>query len=146
VSDPLGEADVLFVMIDGRLGVGECKARANGLVEEEVAKLARLSEALHASWTFTATLDRAATCGPLWRVNPNGDRAPHFALTAEHLYDSLPIAVLGTDPLSWRTSYNSLRARGAISDEQHKDEFVAVVRDMDEWRRKRTLPAWRARD
>jgi hypothetical protein len=146
VSDPLGEADVLFVMIDGRVGVGECKVRANGLVEEEVAKLARLSDALSASWTFTATLDRAAACGPLWRVNPNGERVPHFALTAEHLYDSLPIAALGTDPLSWRTSYNSLGAHGAISDEQHQSEFVATVRDMDEWRLKRQLPAWRARD
>src|SRR5262249_32258269 len=38
-SDPLGEADVLFVMMDGRVGVGECKTRAQGLVFDEVRKL-----------------------------------------------------------------------------------------------------------
>jgi hypothetical protein len=135
VKDPLGEADVLFAMIDGRLGVGECKIRANGLIEHEVTKLGRLADVLKASWTFTATLDRAAACGPTWRISPTDGRVPHYALTAEHLYEALPVNILGTDPLSWRDSYHSLGG-GGISDDQHKSDFVASVRNMDEWRRK----------
>lgn len=118
-SDPVGEADVMFVMIDGRVGVGECKTAARGLTEVELDKLARIADASSASWTFTATLDRASACGPLWRTNPTAGRLPHYALTAEHLYDPFPINTLGTDPLAWRTSYLAVGAKTEISDEQH---------------------------
>jgi hypothetical protein len=145
-NDPLGEADVLFVMIDGRFGVGECKMRANGLIDDEVAKLGRLAETMNASWTFTATLDRAALCGPTWRASPTDGRVPHFALTAEHLYEPLPTNILGTDPLVWRDSYRALGGGEPITDEQHKSEFVASIRHMDEWYRLRTMPAWRTHE
>ena len=120
-------------MIDGGVGVGECKTAAAGLTDGELGKLARLADALQASWTFTATLDRAATCGPLWRTNPTAGRLPHCALTAEHLYDPVPINVLGTDPLAWRTSYLGIGGSREISDQQHLSDFVARLRDWEMW-------------
>jgi len=131
-------------MIDGGVGVGECKTAAAGLTDGELGKLARLADALQASWTFTATLDRAATCGPLWRTNPTAGRLPHYALTAEHLYDPVPINVLGTDPLAWRTSYLGIGGSREISDQQHLSDFVARLRDWEMWQRTRTLPSWRS--
>jgi hypothetical protein len=67
-ADPIGKTDVLIAMSDGRLGVGECKSKALGLVDEEIEKLGNLADALGASWTFTATLDPSAACGsvPAW--------------------------------------------------------------------------------
>jgi len=45
-KDDRGEADVLFVMADGNVGVGECKTRAADLVDSEIAKLNRLAARL----------------------------------------------------------------------------------------------------
>jgi hypothetical protein len=143
-ADPLGEADVLFVMIDGRTGVGECKASAAGLVQDEVVKLARLADALNASWTFTATLDRASECGALWHASPTDGRIPHFALTAEHLYDAYPINVIGANPLNWRTSYMDVGGRGGISDEQHRANFIAVLHGWENAHKSRTLSSWQS--
>jgi hypothetical protein len=42
-NNPLGEVDVLFVMIDRRVGIGECKTRAAGLTGSEVEKLRTLA-------------------------------------------------------------------------------------------------------
>jgi hypothetical protein len=143
VANPIGEADVLFAMIDGRVGVGECKASGGGLLPAEMEKLDRLATALDASWTFTATVDRSAACGALWRTSPTGGRLPHYALTAEHLYDFIPMNVPGTEPLSWRESYLSLGSRDPMSDEAHRQEFVAVLRRMEENRDTWQLPWWR---
>jgi hypothetical protein len=144
-NDPLGEADVMFVMIDGGLGVGECKSRAGGLTEDEVAKLGQLAEAVNASWTFTATMDRSSACGPLWRQNPTGGSRPHYALTAEHLFDSTPLNALGSEPLGWRTSYRKPSGE-LLADEEHAAEIVEGLRRLDRWRRSRGVPWWRVED
>jgi hypothetical protein len=145
-NDPLGEADVLFVMIDGRVGVGECKTRAAGLIEEEVEKLRALAEAVDASWTFTATLDRSSACGPLWRSSPTGGRIPHFALTAEHLLDVTPRNVLGTEPMAWRDSYLKPDGAEPQSDDEHDAEVVKLLHGLDSWYRTRDIPWWRAEE
>jgi hypothetical protein len=143
-KDALGEADVLFVMIDGRVGIGECKTRAAGLTASEVGKLGRLAEAAGASWTFTATLDRASACGPIWHDSPTGGRIPHYALTTEHLYDVAPVNAFGADPFAWRNSYMKLGGTQALSDEEHDAEVVALLRRLDTWQRTRGIPWWRA--
>jgi hypothetical protein len=145
-KDPLGEADVLFVMMDGRVGVGECKTRAAGLIVEEVNKLRALAEAVDAAWTFTATLDRASACGPLWHDSPTAGRVPHYALTAEHLYDLAPVNALGTEPLAWRNSYTKLGGKEPLSEAEHNAEVVALLHRLDSWRRTRGVPWWRTEE
>jgi hypothetical protein len=143
-SNPIGEADVLIVMSDGRFGIGECKTRAPGLVDEEVEKLGVLADALGASWTFTATLDSSAACGTAWRRNPTKGRIPHFALTAEHLFDPAPMSTLGgPHPLAWRDTYVAVGGRDPVSDDERRKSFIADVRRWDEWHQKRNLPIWR---
>ena len=51
----LGEADVVLLLHDGSLAIGEVKRRANGLTQSEVEKLERLADLLNADWTFYAT-------------------------------------------------------------------------------------------
>jgi hypothetical protein len=121
-KDPLGEADVLFVMADGRVGVGECKTRAAGLTGDEMEKLRTIAEATEASWTFTATLDRASACGSLWHDSPTSGRVPHYALTAEHLYDIVPVNAVGTEPLAWRNTFTKLDGSKSQSDDEHNSE------------------------
>ena len=145
-SDPLGEADVLFVMIDGGVGVGECKTRAGGLTVDEVKKLGALADAVDASWTFTATLDRASACGPLWHDSPTTGRVPHYALAAEHLYDVGPINALGAEPLAWRDSYRRSGGQEPLSDDEHDAEVIALLRRLDWWRRTRGIPWWRTEE
>lgn len=145
-KDPLGEADVLFVMMDGRVGVGECKTRAAGLIVDEVRKLRVLAEAVGASWTFTATLDRASACGPLWHDSPTAGRVPHYALTAEHLYDVTPAYPLGTEPLAWRSSYTKWGGTEPLPDDEHDADVVALLRRLDSWRRTRAVPWWRTEE
>jgi hypothetical protein len=144
--DPLGEADVFFVMMDGAVGVGECKTRAAGLVPGEVAKLRSLAAAVDASWTFTATLDRSSACGPLWQDSPTAGRVPHYALTAEHLYDVTPINALGADPLAWRATYMTFGGTHPLPDEEHDAAVVALLRHLNSWRRTRDVPWWRTEE
>lgn len=81
------EVDVLAVLRTGGVIIGECKTNARGLTSEELNSLWKAADQIGARATFGATLDRAQVCGPLWktRTAPNG--RPHFALTAEHLFD-----------------------------------------------------------
>jgi hypothetical protein len=141
--DALGEADVMFVMRDGRIGIGECKTRAAGLTTSELEKLATLADVLDASWTFVATLDRAATCGEVWRSAPTSN-VPHFALTAEHLYELAPFNSLSNEPFAWRTSYVGRNSKGAASDDQHYSEMVDALRRLESSRNQRNVPWWRA--
>ncbi|WP_370026324.1 hypothetical protein [Planotetraspora sp. GP83] len=140
----IGEADVLLVLADGGIAIGECKTRAAGLVEEELAKLAALADRLDASWTFVATLDPSSACDSNWRINPNGDKRPHFALTAEHLYDAQPVAILGgRNPLEWRDSFSNFTGQEKISPDEHKKIFAKNLVSQLNWQRSAALPWWR---
>lgn len=101
-----GEADVLVVLRNSGLILGECKARARGLNQEELDKLWAAADLVGARATFAATFDRAAICEPEWRVQSSPNGRPHFALTAEHLFDldcGGPVA--GEDFFDWRDDY-----------------------------------------
>jgi hypothetical protein len=53
-----------------------------------------------------AVPDRAASCGPEWQVQSSPNGRPHFALTAEHLFDldcAGPTAA--EDFFEWRDDY-----------------------------------------
>ncbi|GAA4883857.1 hypothetical protein GCM10023203_39720 [Actinomycetospora straminea] len=111
-ANKLPELDVVLLLRDGRLIVGECKNSASGLREEDLTKLWTVADRLDAAMTFVATLDEADECGDLWWTDAPSTRK-HVTLTAEHLYELDPIAVLGDDPLAKRSRY---RARGPARD------------------------------
>jgi hypothetical protein len=109
----IGEADVALVLNDGRWIVGECKTTALGLHEGELDKLWTLAEGVDAAATFVATLDNSQECGEIWRRTDGWNGRPHFALTAEHLYDPDGLLLAGTDPFAWRTGYYQMGQPGA---------------------------------
>jgi hypothetical protein len=105
-ADPDGEADVLVVLRNGGIILGECKANARGLKAEELDKLWRAAELIGARATFAATLDRASNCEAEWRHQSSPSGRPHFALTAEHLFDLGCIPpVAGQDLFDWKDDY-----------------------------------------
>lgn len=109
----IGEADVAVLLNDGRWIVGECKTTALGLNDAELDKLWKLAEGVDAAATFVATLDPSQACGEIWhRTNGWNDR-PHFALTAEHLYDLDGLRLYGNDPFAWRKEYYQMGQPGA---------------------------------
>lgn len=113
----VGEADVAIVLNDGRWIVGECKTTALGLNQVELDKLWKLAEAVDAAATFVATLDSSQICGELWKKTDGwNNNRPHFALTAEHLYDLGGLHPYGVDPFAWRTEYYQLGQTGATVD------------------------------
>ncbi|MGO8965378.1 hypothetical protein [Mycobacterium sp.] len=110
------EADVLVILRNGALILGECKTSARGLKPEELEKLWTAADQVGARATFSATLDRAAECGAEWRTLEAPCRRPHFALTAEHLFDLDCIGpVFGEDLFEWRDDYLSRFNRGPDS-------------------------------
>lgn len=127
------EADVIVVLRNGEIVLGECKANARGLSPEELDKLWGAADQLGARATFAATLDRAANCGQEWRstVGPTG--RPHFALTAEHLFDLRGRMGSHEDLFAWRTDYsprfntNREEITGAELASQIDDEFGEYV-------------------
>lgn len=112
----IGEADVALVLNDGRWIVGECKTSALGLNQGELDKLWKLAEGVDAAATFVATLDSSQACGELWKQTDGWNGRPHFALTAEHLYDLDGLQLYGTDPFAWRTQYYQMGQAGANED------------------------------
>jgi hypothetical protein len=98
----IGEADVVVVMHDGSLVIGECKRHGAGLNTDEVDKLERLAQRLGSPWTFLATTDAAADCPQIW---PDSQRAlpetPRFCVSAEQLFEPDVVWTLGTNPLEW---------------------------------------------
>ncbi|MCF7552258.1 hypothetical protein [Pseudonocardia sp. WMMC193] len=139
----IGEADVLLVTMDGGLVVGECKTRAGGLTEDELAKLWRVCDALDASASFVATLDSSAKCNEIWRTRSVTGR-PHFALTAEHLYEFTPVNAVGDKPLEWREHYRPYGAKSREANEAEiVEEFAKHLGNMSSWQDTFRLPGWR---
>src|SRR5262249_23649641 len=98
----VGEADVLMVMSDGDLVVGECKRSAVGLVKEEVEKLDRLTERLGSRWSFLATLEPSRSCGTSWREAVRlDDNHCRLVLTGDRLFAQHAIAAPGANAVEW---------------------------------------------
>ena len=107
------EADVLVILRNGALILGECKTSARGLKPGELEKLWTAADQVGARATFSATLDRAAECGAEWRTLETPGRRPHLALTAEHLFDlDCNGTVFAEDLFEWRDDYLPQLNRG----------------------------------
>ncbi|MCZ0730905.1 hypothetical protein [Mycolicibacterium iranicum] len=106
------EFDVLAVLRTGGLIVGECKTNARGLTSGELDKLWKAADQVDARATFAATLDSARNCDSLWRVQSAPNGRPHFALTAEHLFDlQVTGSGINKDLFEWRDDYPTPRGQ-----------------------------------
>ncbi len=98
----IGEADVVAILHDGSLVIGECKRHGAGLNADEISKLDTLAKRLRSPWTFVATTDAAEDCPAIWaesqRSLPN---APRFCLSATQLFEPSVFWQAGTNPLAW---------------------------------------------
>lgn len=136
-----GEADVVVALRKNGLILGECKARARGLNQEELDKLWAAADLVNARATFAATLDRAAGCGPELRVQWSPNERPHFALTAEHLFDldcAGPTAA--EDFFEWRDGYppgrnSDPQDREELVDKEFNDYVERTGTDYEQWHR-----------
>ena len=106
------EVDVLAVLRTGGLIVGECKTNARGLTSGELTKLWKAADQIGARATFAATLDSSRSCDPLWQVKADPNGRPHFALTAEHLFDlQIRGSSANEDLFEWRDEYRVRRGQ-----------------------------------
>lgn len=102
------EVDALIVLRTGAIIVGECKTNARGLTRGELDKLWAAADQIGARATFAATLDEASNCGLEWRERSAPNGRPHFALTAEHLFDRQPGGpAVNKDLFEWRENYST---------------------------------------
>ena len=125
------EVDVLVILRNGALILGECKTNARGLKPEELEKLWASADQVGARATFAATLDRASDCGAEWRTMEAPGGRPHFALTAEHLFDLECMGpAFGEDLFEWRDDYFPRRNRD-IEDATIQDEELVDKRFSD---------------
>lgn len=130
------EADVAIVLGNGKWIVGECKNTATGLRQSDLDKLWNFADRVDAAATFVATLDPSEKCGDIWRCDSSPGGRPHFALTAEHLYQlSSPRGGKSLKFHEWRSEYSSA---DGTRDTLHK-EFRTFLekRDDDRWSWKR---------
>lgn len=106
------EVDVLAVLRTSGLIVGECKTNARGLTSGVLDKLWKAADQVGARATFAATLDSARNCDPLWRVQADPNGRPHFALTAEHLFDlEIRSSSINEDLFQWRDDHPASRRK-----------------------------------
>jgi len=80
----LPDVDVLMVLHDGGLVVGECKRRGTGLREADIEKLDRVADRIGARWSFLATTSWAGDCPEIWQeaARSASEGSPRFVLTA----------------------------------------------------------------
>ncbi len=100
----LAEVDVVLLMLDGTLGLGEIKRRPAGLLRADLDGLDEIAERIDAAWTFAATPGWAADAPEIWRtLRRELPESRRFALCGEQLLTpgSEILNVLGNDPTAW---------------------------------------------
>jgi hypothetical protein len=137
--NPIAEVDVVLVLADGGLVLGECKTTARGLSRDVLDKLWSLADRTNANLTFVATLARASDCHPIWQTT---DGRRHVSLTAEHLYERYPMAALGQDPFAWREQFQATPGR-SVTGTEFANDYRQGLRDRDYWERRWRRASWR---
>ncbi|MEU2004841.1 hypothetical protein ACH47B_31730 [Rhodococcus sp. NPDC019627] len=138
------EIDVLVVLGNGQWLIGECKTNARGLNENELSKLWTAADRVNAPATFTATLDRSTNCSNLWKITEDPNGRPHFALTAEHLYDLQAMGpTYDEEFFAWRDDWVRRPARvTAKTEDGVGKEFGSFLLRKAEDLRKRMRAPW----
>lgn len=110
-----GEADVVLLLPNGRIALGEVKSRGAGLTAREVERFETLADRVDALWTFYATPQYAAQCPEIWQqLRRDLPERRAFALTGEHLLElSWNVhSLMGVDATAWTpSSEDDQRAR-----------------------------------
>lgn len=82
----VGEADVVLLLSNGRIALGECKRRANGLKQSDIDSLESIADQTNAAFTFYATPQWSSQAGPLWTdLRRDLPERRRFALFGQHL-------------------------------------------------------------
>lgn len=129
-GEVIGEADVVLLLTNGRLVLGEIKRCGAGLNHAEVDRLETLADKLDAAWTFYGTPQYAADCPAIWeelrRDLPDRRRV---ALTGEQLLTPSReiVAFLGADATAWDPFDASARTARERNFEQHIPELINQV-------------------
>jgi hypothetical protein len=134
-SRVLGEADVVLLLADGRVALGECKRRAVGLTHGDIERIENLADRLDAAWTLYATPQWASECTPIWqelrRDLPDRRR---FALTGEQLLrPSMSVtSPMGVDVTTFEPwSGEAIKEHAAA----FKNHLISVLDDLEDPRR-----------
>ncbi|PVX59508.1 hypothetical protein [Rhodococcus globerulus] len=135
------EIDVVVVLSNGNFIFGECKVNARGLTDGELAKLWEAADRVGATATFAATMQPATECGDVWKITEDAKGRPHFALTAEHLYELFPSGpALGEEWFAWRDKYSVPQwVENAGTEDSVRSQFaeylLRIGGDPHRWRR-----------
>jgi len=126
----IGEADVVLLLTNGRLVLGEVKRRGAGLNQAEVDKLEKLADRLDAAWTFYGTPQYAADCPAIWQeLRRDLPARRRVALTGEQLLTPSReiVSLMGVDATAWDPfDANARKAREAHF-EQRIHELINQV-------------------
>jgi hypothetical protein len=135
----IGEVDVVLLLRNGMLALGECKRRPNGLHSKDLENLDVIADRVRAAWTFAATLGWAEEAPTLWQtLRRDLPERRRFALCAEQLFEeSIEIrSLLGVDATAWAPATSDQRtARHARFKERLPDVIARLERPptMAEW-------------
>jgi hypothetical protein len=127
----IGEADVVLVLSDGSLALGECKLTPHGLADDEITKLEKLADKLDAAWTFYAVPEWQSACQEPWSTLSRAlPERPRFVLTNEQLlqpaheiYWAAGTNPFAPDPLDQTAQQTSHRQFGA--------DLPALIANLD---------------
>jgi hypothetical protein len=82
----VGEVDVVLLLSTGRIALGECKRRANGLRQSDIDSLESIADRTNAAFTFYATPQWSSQAGSIWTdLRRDLPERRRFALFGEHL-------------------------------------------------------------
>jgi hypothetical protein len=135
----LAEVDVVILLLDGTVALGECKRRSGGLHQSDLDNLDKLAERIDAAWTFAATPGWAGDAPEIWRaLRRDLPERRRFALCGEQLLtpSSEIMNLLGHDPTEWSPA--SSEAQQAC-----RDAYREKIADIISWlERPQSLADW----
>ena len=126
----IGEADVVLLLPDGRLALGEVKRRAAGLKQRDIDLLENLAERTDALWTFYATPQYASECPEIWRdLRRELPSRRAFSLTGEQLLQPTHSVfhALGADPTEWEPISEEDKT---VREDQFRERIVDMLRHL----------------
>jgi len=128
----LAEVDVVILLPDGTVALGECKRRPSGLFQSDLDSLDELAERIGAAWTFAATPGWAGDAPELWRtLRRDLPERRRFALCGEQLLtpNREIVNLLGHDPTEWSPENNEAQQR---RHEAYRENIADVISRLEQ--------------
>ena len=126
----IGEADVVLLLTNGRLALGEVKRRGAGLNDSEIQRLEKLADRVDAAWTFYGTPQYASDCPAIWKdLRQDLPARRRVVLTGEQLLTPSReiVALLGADPTAWDPFDDDAREARQAHFEQSLPDLISHV-------------------